>query len=361
MTDSTAASVQRVLPDTQLMEIATGLHRSRALAVAADLEIADHLASGPLHVDDLATRTQTHASSLFRLMRALETLGVFAQVSPRVFANTSVSEYLRKDVPGSRWAIIRLTSSASLGVFDPWAALLGAIQSGRTAFDLTYDCNLWEFLKRNPELAAVFGEAMRSRAAAVTPAVTAAYEWGRFPTVADIGGGIGSQLVDILNAYQPCRGILFDQPETLARAIPHDRVERVAGSFFEQVPPRADAYILRSVIHDWPDAEAAKILKIVRACAKPDSRIILIEQIIQDAPEYASNKWEDLTMLLIAGGQERTANEYRQLLEEASLDIEEIVATASPFSLIVSRPRDSIERCEDSDLNFAALEKQRRE
>jgi O-methyltransferase domain/Dimerisation domain len=341
MSNRKAAARQPALSrGEQLLELATGYWRSRALAVAAELEIADHLANGPLHVDELAARTQTHARSLFRLLRALESVGVFRQVEPRLFANSQLSEALRKSVPGSQWAGIRLAFSTGGGEFEAWGDLRSAVATGQIAFDHINGYNWWEFLKRNPEKHAIFGEAMRSYTAAVTPTVTAAYDWSRFPVIADIGGGIGTQLVDILNAYPICSGILLDQTDVIAQAIRHERVERVVGSFFERVPAGTDAYILRSVIHDWADSQAIMILKTIRLGAKPGSRVIIIEQLINETPDYALNKWLDLLMLVVSGGQERTTEEYRQLLNAAKLDVEAVVSTAGPFSLIVSRPRN---------------------
>jgi hypothetical protein len=273
------------------------------------------------------------------MLRALETLGVFAQVSPGVFANTKASEFLRKDVPGSQWAGVMSLASIGGGQFDAWSGLLDAIQTGQVAFDRVHRCNVWEFRRKNPQQGAIFDEAMRSFTAAVAPTITAAYDWSRFRVIADIGGGIGTQLADILNAHPSCKGVLFDQPAVVARAIPHERIERASGSFFERVPAGADAYTLRWVIHDWGDAESLAILKNVRSAAKPESRVILIERLLLDAPEYAFNKWADLVMLVITGGQERTGTEYRQLLEKAGLDVEKIVPTAGPFSLVISRPR----------------------
>jgi len=273
------------------------------------------------------------------MLRALESIGVFEQVSPRVFANTDLGEALRKDIPGSQWAGIRLAFSTDVGEFEAWVGLLGSIQTGRIAFNQVRGYSFWEFLDRNPQQRAIFGEAMRSYSEAVTPAITAAYDWGRFSVIADIGGGIGTQLVDILNAHPSCRGVLFDQPGTVTRAIPHERVECVGGSFFERVPAGVDVYFLRLVIHDWSDEEAVAILKTIRAAAKPDSEVVLIEQVIQDTPEYALSKWLDLTMLTVSGGRERTAGEYRQLLDMAGLQVQTIMPTRSPFSLIVALPR----------------------
>jgi hypothetical protein len=337
MADSAAVRPQAALPPhTQLLEIAMGFWRDRALTVAAELELADQLAARPLYVEELAARTKTNARSLFRVLRALETIGVFKQVSPRLCGNTEVSEFLRKDIRGSVWTTIRLGSVGG-GSFEAWTGLLGAIQTGQIAFEQIHGYSRWEFLQRNPKQAEIFNEAMRSLSAARTPAVTAASDWSRFPVIADIGGGIGTQLVDILNAHSRCKGILFDQPEVIAQAIPHDRIERVSGSFFERLPSGADAYILRSVIHDWADAEAVEILKTVCAAAKPESRVILIELIIDDAPENARTKWQDLLMMVTAGGQEREAAEYQRLLETAGLELEQIVPTPPGLNLIISR------------------------
>jgi len=316
-----------------------GFWHNRALTIAAELELADLLKNGPLDVEALAERSNTHAPSLFRLLRALESIGVFKQVSPRVFVNTPVSELLRKDIPGSQSAIVRATFSLGEGQYEPWAGLLGSIQTGKIAFDQIYGYSFWEFLRRNPNQSAIFHEAMRSFTVPLTPAITAAYDWSRFPVIADIGGGIGTQLVDILNAHPSCRGILFDQLGVMASAIPHDRIQRIGGSFFESVPAGADAYLLRSVIHDWAEPEAIAILEKVRRAMQPHARLVLIEHVIPETPELTLGKWIDLHMLVLAGGRERTATEYAELYAKVGFELQEIVPTAAPHSLIIGRPR----------------------
>ena len=178
---------------------------------------------------------------------------------------------------------------------------------------------------------------MRSLSAVITPAVSAAYDWGRFPVIADIGGGISTQLVAILDASPSCRGILFDQPNVIRDAIPHARAERVGGDFFKTVPTGADVYILRWIIHDWADPEAIEILKNVRKAMKPSSRVMLIEEIVTDPPKPAMGTWLDPHMLIMTDGRERTANEYRELYAKAGFELEEIVPTPSPLSIIVGR------------------------
>lgn len=309
------------------------IHAARA---AIELDIAEYLADGPLSVEELTIRANAHAPSLFRLLRALESVGIFVQVAPRVFANTPDSELLRKGVPGSLW--VRLRAPLSCGLFEAYAGLPESIRTGRTAFELIHGCALWEFLQRDPTRETLFGQFMGARHAVVTPAVTAAYSWNRFPLIADIGGGIGTQLVDILESHPSCHGLLFDQPDVIDRAIPHDRMASIGGSFFEGVPTNADAYILRTVIHDWPDSQAITILKNVHAATKPDSRVFLIEEIIPETSGFASSKWADLNMLMFTGGQERTTTEYRRLLEDAGFELEQVIPTSAELNLIVSRP-----------------------
>ena len=317
----------------QIFGILTGLSRSRAVGVAADLQLADLMADGPVHVDVLAARTGTHAPSLFRLLRALASIGIFAQVSPFVFGNSPSSEFLRQDVPGSLWAGARTQSVLTA---DAWIGLGASIRSGKPAFDEVHGQNLWSFMRAHPDAAVVFDQAMRSVTGPMTPAVTAAYNWSRFPIIADIGGGIGTQLVSILDAHPDCRGVLFDVSEVLGGAIPHGRLERHSGNFFEAVPTGADCYMLRMIIHDWPEPEALRILSNVRNVMTQDSRLALIEMVIPDTTAATLGFWTDLGMLVLCGGRERTAAEYKDLLSQAGFEVDEIVATASPFSIIVA-------------------------
>lgn len=329
-----------VIPQEHVLEIIRGFWQSRALAIAAELEIADHLADGPLAVGVLAERTQTHAPSLFRLMRALESAGVFKQVSPGVFANTPASECLQKNLPGSLWAFVRTILSKGFGQYDAWGDILTSVRTGKAAFEEMYGCGPWEFFHSNPEIWGVFNQAMRAASALITPIVAASYNWRRFPVIADIGGGIGSQLVAILDAHRSSRGILFDQPGVLAEAIPHERMERVAGDFFRSIPPGADAYTMRWIMHDWQDPQAILILSNVRKAIGPESRVVLIEEIIPDTPELTWGKWIDLHMLAVTGGRERTISEYSDLFAKAGFELEKVVSMPiGGASLIIGRPQ----------------------
>jgi hypothetical protein len=223
--------------------------------------------------------------------------------------------------------------------YEAWNGLLDSIQTGKTAFDHMHGCSLWEWLKHHAEIWSIFNEGLRQFSIAMTPAITASYDWSRFPVIADIGGGIGTQLVDILDAHPSCRGLLFEQSEVLAQAIAHDRVERMSGDFFQSVPAGADAYLLRFIIHDWNDPEASTILRNVRQATKPTSRLAVIEMVIPETPEFTFGKWEDVQMLVQTGGRERTAAEYGELYAQAGFELEHIIPTPSPVSIIIGRPR----------------------
>jgi O-methyltransferase domain/Dimerisation domain len=339
MSETAPAKAPFVIPQEHILEIIRGFWQSRALAIAAELEIADHLADGPLSLSALAERTQTHAPSLFRLMRALESASIFRQVSPGVFANTPASECLQRNVPGSLWAFVRTIISKGFGQYDAWGDFLTSVRTGKAAFDELYGRGPWEFFHGNPEIWAVFNQAMRAASALITPIVAASYNWRKFPVIADIGGGIGSQLVATLDAHPSSRGILFDQPGVLAEAIPHDRIERVPGNFFESVPPGADAYTMRWIMHDWQDPEAIVILKNIRRAAAPESRVVLIEEIIPDTPELTWGKWIDLHMMTVTGGRERTISEYGELFAKSGFELEKVVSMPiGGCSLIIGRP-----------------------
>ena len=321
----------------QIFGIILGAAQARCLAAAAELELADRLASGPVPVELLASQTNTDADSLFRMMRALETIGFFRQASPRVFENSPMSELLRKDVPGSQWAFVRMFAPG-WGFWEGLGHLLPTLQKGHPALFDSWGYDIWGHYQRNPDQLAVFNKAMRGMTSEMTPAVTAAYDWSRFPVIADIGGGVGAQVVDILNAHPGCRGVLFDQAEVIADAIKHERLECKSGSFFESVPVEADVYILRNIIHDWNNEMAASILKTLRKSTGPKARVVLVEWLIPETSDFHPGKWTDIFMMTGVSGKERTRSDFAELFRSTGFELEEIVPTQSAFSIVVARP-----------------------
>lgn len=325
-------------PQEQILGIVNNHWQSCCVGAAAQLELADLLADGPLHVDVLAERTQTHAPSLYRLLRALESTGIFAQTSPRVFGNTPASECLRRNLAGSNWAWIRFTLCSGAPVFEGWRGLMLSLQNGRPGFDQVMGQNAWEHMQSTPQTYTIFNQAMRDLSASMSPAVAAALDWSRYSVIADIGGGIGSQLSSILDAHPSSRGILFDQPNVVAEAPEHSRIERIGGDFFQAISVHADAYVMRWILHDWSDEESIALLTNVRKCVKPGARLMVVESVIPETPEFDMGKWMDLNMMVMATGRERTAAEFSDLFVQAGFALEQIIPTDSPLSIVVGKP-----------------------
>jgi O-methyltransferase domain len=324
-------------PSKQILSILIGFWQARAVAAITEVDIPELLSSGALHVEELARLTKTNASALFRIMRALESVGIFTQPSPFVFANTATSGCLRKDAPDSQQALVLSCLSHGNGLFDGWDDFGYSMSAGLPALNKIYGHDIWEFYRQHPKANTIFNEMMRSLTGVMTPAITAAYDWSHFPVIADIGGGIGTQLVSILNAYPSCSGILFDQPHLGAVAISHDRMEILAGDFFQSAPTGADAYLLRWIIHDWAEPQAATILGSLYRSMKPTAHLILAELVIPEGPAFGFGKWLDLQMLVNFGGRERTEVEYRTLLSKSGFRLENVITTASPLSLLIAK------------------------
>ncbi|HEY2534921.1 MAG TPA: methyltransferase [Xanthobacteraceae bacterium] len=330
-------------PQERILSVVLGFWQARALAVATELGLPDLLAERPMSVSELAGRTRSEVSALFRLLRALESVGIFNEVSPGFFFNTPTSAYLRKNLPDSQRPTVMHMLSKGCGPFEGWNELDYAVRTARPSLEKIYGYDFWELLQRDLGASEAFNGAMRSASAIMTPAVTAAYEWARFPLIADIGGGVGTQLVSILDSSPGSKGILFDKSYLRAESIAHDRIEFLGGDFFKSVPTQADAYLLRFVLHDWSDVEAADILESVRRAMKPTARLIVVESVLPDGPAFSLGKWIDLQMLVCVGGRERTETEYQSLLTGAGFDLEEVVATESPLSLLVAKPMRGVQ------------------
>jgi SAM-dependent methyltransferase len=324
-------------PHEHITSILLGQWQARAVALATELGLADLLAEGPVHINDLASQTNTKPDCLYRLLRALESIHIFSQITPMVFENSPTSRCLQHGTPDSQRSWVLCHLSKRNGQFEAWANLDHALRTGASSFEKVNGCDLWEFGRRNPDSSILLDESMRSTAEIVTPAVTAAYDWSRFPVIADVGGGIGSQLISILDASPRSRGILFDQLHVVERTIPHDRIERIAGDFFASVPEGADAYVLRWILHDWPDSQAARILDCLRRSLKPTGRLVLIEMVVPEGPRFDFGKWADLWLLAMVGGRERTETEFRTLLSSAGFDLEKIITTGTMVKVLVAK------------------------
>ncbi len=323
----------------QITQLCMGYIPAACIYIAAKSRIPDLLASGPKPVSELARATQVNEGALYRVLRAVASVGVFCEVAPHVFANTSLSETLRSDVPGSaRDTALFLSDSLHLRVF---AELFHSVETGETVFKKVTGMEPFDFFRQNNEENRAFNAAMTAISANAVPPAVEAYDFGETGTLADIGGGHGILLALILQKHRGLRGIVFDLPHVVEGARPRleslglaSRCEVVSGNFFDAVPA-ADSYVMKSIIHDWDEPRAIAILKnCARAMCGPNGRVILIEQVIAPGNEPDSAKWIDIEMLAMAGGRERTETEYAELLAKAGLRLARVVRSASSYSVI---------------------------
>ncbi len=325
-------------PQLMMNRMLSGYWTTQALYVAAKLGIADLLTLGPRSATDLAQATNTHAPSLYRLLRALASMGVFADDGSEHFTLTPMAECLRSDVPGSQRALAIMSGEEH---YKAWGELLYSVQTGKIAFDKLYGIPVFDFLSQNLEQAKVFDAAMVGVHGRETAAMTDAYDFSDIGTLADIGGGNGSLLTAVLKKFPTLRGILYDLPGVTERATANlhaaglaDRCKVIGGSFFESVPAGADAYLMRHIIHDWDDEKATTILRNIHQAMSNDARLLVVEGVIPPGNEPSFGKLLDLTMLTIPGGKERTEDEYRALYKTAGFELIRIVPTKAEVSII---------------------------
>jgi hypothetical protein len=326
-------------PASTLSRLLMGAQVSQAINVAAAIGIADLLSDGPRTSEELAARTDAHADSLYRLLRALASVGVFREDEHQRFALTPVGELLRSDVPVSLhgWA-------AFVGrpyIRAAWSELEHSVRTGENAFRRVHGTDVWSYRAEHPRESDIFDRAMESLTGASNRSLLDAYDFGGFETLVDVGGGNGALLAALLGEYPAMRGILFDQRHvvanagsTLAAAGVADRCTVVPGSFFEEVPAGGDAYVLKSILHDWEDREAAAILRVCRSGMTEAAVLLLVERVVGGPNEDPRTAFSDLNMLVAPGGRERTSDEWRALLDVARFGLVRTTPTASGLSVI---------------------------
>jgi O-methyltransferase domain/Dimerisation domain len=329
-------------PQAVITEYLTGAWKSQAIYVAAYLGLADQLSAGPRSSEDLAQATNTHAPSLYRLLRALASIGIFHEVAPHRFALTPLAECLRGDRPDSQRSLALMNGEEH---YRSWSELLYCIQTGRTAFEKIYGQPIFAYLAGNPRAAQIFDGAMVGVHGVETPAMIDAYDFSVYGTLVDVGGGNGSLMSAVLHRNAKLKGIVYDRPDVVERARPllksadlDARCQLLAGNFFESVPPGGDAYLMRHIIHDWNDEQSLTILANCRKVMPPHGKLLLVESVIPPGNEPFFGKFLDLTMLVLPGGQERTEEEYRILYQKAGFRLDRIVPTRSEVSVIEGVP-----------------------
>jgi hypothetical protein len=308
----------------QMMRMILSKWISKPIYAAAKLGIADLLAKGPMPTEALARATRTQADALYRLLRALASIGIFAEEEDRRFRITPMASLLQSRT-------LRSTALSFNAEWNDraWMHLLEGLSCGRTPFEQAFGKSFFDWLEANPGQARILNQANAARAEQYRQAVCAVCDFSRFSMVTDLGGGSGSLLEQILTANPSLLGTVADRPavlpeagKTMEAAGLADRCTLVECDLFQGVPAGADAYVLANVLHDWPDEKALRILENCRTAMKPGTVLLIIEMVVPPGNEPSAAKLLDLEMMVVTGGRERREDEFRKLLDAAGLSLE---------------------------------------
>ncbi|MBL8990252.1 MAG: hypothetical protein JNJ48_01590 [Phycisphaerae bacterium] len=329
-------------PQSALLEIIGGAWAARAVAVAAELSLADALEAGPAGATELAARLGVRVEPLRQLLRALATLEIVAERSDGTFELLERGRLLRSGGPDSlrAWAIW-----AGSACWAMWGRLDRAVRTGQGARAAVHGRPGFEHLGSDPELAAVFNEAMVSLTALAAPGIVRAVDWSSDRLVADVGGGHGALLAEALVMNPGLRGLLFDLPHAMDGARAYlggrgvlSRCELHAGDFFSSVPAGATTYLLKTVLHDWDDARACQILRSCRAAMSGSARLLIVERLMPERmeakPLHRALARSDLHMLAAHGAGERTEAQFRALASAAGLAVRSVRSGGGVYSVL---------------------------
>jgi hypothetical protein len=327
-------------PQLALQQLIEGFKITQCLSVAAKLGIADRLSEGKSSSEELAQATGTHAPSLYRLLRLLCAVGILTEGETHHFALTPLGAYLRTGVPGSlRNMVLFYGDKANWHV---WQALLHSVETGKPAYQQVFELTGYEYRAQHPETAALFNNFMTELTASVAQAVALAYDFSRYRTLVDVGGGHGQILASILQAHPTLHGVLFDLPSVVAGAPPlleaagvSGRCEVVGGDAFTAVPADYETYLLSQMIHGFDDERAIAILTRCHQAMKQEGKVLLLERVILPERTVEMLVLEmDVHMLVATGGKERTEAEYRALLAAAGFELIQLIPVLTPYYIL---------------------------
>jgi hypothetical protein len=327
-------------PGVALFQMMTGKWISQAISTVVELGIPDHLGKGARAVGDIARQSGASEDGVYRLLRALASVGVVAESTGRRFKLTAIGQLLRTDARESHAGYAQLTGHDT--TWRPWGEMAYSVKTGQPAFDKVFGMPVFEYLSKNAEASTVFDTAMTSLSTMDAEAIAAAYDFKGIGTLMDVAGGQGQLLATLMRRYKAMRGILFDLPHvtaaaagTFARAGVADRARVESGDFFKALPGGADAIVMKHILHDWDDESAAKILKACHTALGPRGKVLIAEAVIPTGNTPHFGKLLDLEMLVLTPrGRERTKPEFAALLKRAGFRIARIVATATPMSIV---------------------------
>jgi ubiquinone/menaquinone biosynthesis C-methylase UbiE len=322
------------------MNLTAGKWVSQAIAVAAELGLADVLKDGARTAADVARAAKASEDAVYRLLRALGSVGLVAETGNRRFRLTALGRLLRTDSAQTLGGYARFTGHAS--TWSPWGELRHSVRTGEPAFDHVFAMPIFQYLAKTPESAAVFDAAMTSISTWESKAVVDAYDFPGINTLVDVAGGHGLMIATILKANRRMRGILFDLPHVTAGAtellqsggVAH-RCQIVSGDMFASVPDGGDAYVMKHIIHDWDDERATQILRNCHRALRPGGKALIVDAVIPPGNGAHLGKLLDLEMLVLTPrGRERTQAEFRELLKQSGFKLRRVVPTATHLSVV---------------------------
>jgi hypothetical protein len=325
-------------PPMMVLEMMMGHWVGQILGTVAELGVADQLAGGPRTSDELAAALHADPDALHRLLRAAASVGLLIQ-QERSFALTPVGDCLRADSPAGLRDLV--VSQLAPGHWLPWGRLAEAVRTGQPQAEPALGMEPWTYYARNPGEGTAYARAMARASKIAGRELTAAHDFSAHPIIVDVGGGQGGLLAAVLHATPGSRGVLFDRPDVIAGAaeeLPRhglgDRLTAQAGDFFQAVPP-ADAYLLKSILHDWDDERSRAILRTIARAARPTSKLYVVELVLGESPMA---NLSDLNVLVRLGGRERTRDEYAALLGSAGWHLEQAIPTPGALGLLQAAP-----------------------
>jgi len=340
----TATTPQTQKPPAHLgiFQLLNGICVAGALAGLAQLAIPDLVEHGPKSADELAREVGADPRALYRLMRATASVGVLSEGPDGKFSETPMSAVLRSNAnPRLRgFAIMHGTEWHARG----WAKLDYCVKTGKQAIEEVYGVPIFQFFEQRPEESQLFNQAMSDLSMLDSPAVAEAYSFSGIHSLVDVGGGHGLLLATILARNLHLKGTLYEVPHVVegARNGPlkpvMDRCTLASGDMFSSVPAGADAYIMKHIIHDWPDDVCIKILKACRKAVNPGGKLLVVDNVILPGNDFASGKFLDIQMLIFPGGRERTEKEFRDLFAAAGWRLTRVIPTAVPESIVEGVP-----------------------
>lgn len=333
------SETQDVPPSLVLRRMIDGYQLSQALYVVATLGVAELLSAGPRTNDEIAEVVGAHPSTLYRVLRALASVGVFHELDGAWFSLTPLGRCLQADAvePVGAWAMFVGRDYH----WRAWGRLLDSVRSGENAFRQVHGLSGWEYRARNPPENAIFDRAMTDLSRRASQAIVEAYDFGRHTTVMDVGGGRGALLAAILARYPTVRGQLFDLPHVVSDSLSvlegagvAERCDVISGDFFDAVPSGADAYLLKTVLHDWDDEHALRILRACREASVCGGALLEVEWDLGPRNAARDAKLSDLEMLVGTGGRVRSLAQHATLLTRSGFHLERSQKMRSGFSLI---------------------------